>query len=235
MFAAEKTVQGQCDDPELEAAVRKSITFDGSPILVIIQIHDPTIRSNVILTVSDSSYYLLYRKAFSGNITIKTTREHREIPKSDNDFRVIDDGIFKINPDNFSDEDIENIFRYLVFKRKTLVLSQEAGRKVTGKTSCYIATLAYGNILNKNVEEFRLFRDVFLARSKVGRIFIPKYYRYSPILIDKVKYNACIKSTIKAILDCALHFIRFLNKKKQLQLKRRFNKENAKRKHVHIP
>ncbi|MBO8151380.1 MAG: hypothetical protein H0Z30_02685 [Candidatus Marinimicrobia bacterium] len=207
LYAAEKTVEGQCNDTELEKTVRRSIRFDGSPIPVSVRIFDPTIRTNIILTVRDSSYYLLYRKAFCGNIILQTSREYKELPKSDDNFRVINDGIFKINPNSFSNEDIENVFGYLTFKRKTVAISQNAGKKITG-APCYIATLVYEDVLDKNVEDFRLFRDLYLARFSVGKVFILMYYRFSPMLVGKIGNNIFIKKFIRVVLDFVLHFIR---------------------------
>ncbi len=48
---------------------------------------------------------------------------------------------------------------------------------------CFIATACYGNPYHEKVEGFRQYRDSYLKKSFLGRIFISIYYLISPIMV----------------------------------------------------
>ena len=68
-------------------------------------------------------------------------------------------------------------------------------------TSCYIATMAYGNYNHPQVMELRRFRDNFLSKTIIGRNFIKLYYKYSPSLVEKLKNKHKINLIIRKGLD----------------------------------
>jgi hypothetical protein len=47
-------------------------------------------------------------------------------------------------------------------------------------SDCFIATAAYGSMLEPRVAALRQFRDQYLERTGLGRTFIRLYYRHSP-------------------------------------------------------
>lgn len=51
------------------------------------------------------------------------------------------------------------------------------------KEGCFIATLCYGDYNSKEVIMFRNYRDTYLNKSFIGRIFIITYYLISPMIV----------------------------------------------------
>jgi hypothetical protein len=55
-----------------------------------------------------------------------------------------------------------------------------------GKSSCFIATAAYGSSLEPHVAVLRAFRDNYLLTNRAGRSFVRFYYRCSPPLANLI-------------------------------------------------
>ncbi len=51
-----------------------------------------------------------------------------------------------------------------------------------GGGGCFIATAAFGSVMEAHVTILRKFRDKFLMRNRLGKTFIKMYYTYSPAL-----------------------------------------------------
>ncbi|MCB0541175.1 MAG: hypothetical protein KDE33_26950, partial [Bacteroidetes bacterium] len=67
------------------------------------------------------------------------------------------------------------------------IRSATSSSSSSGSSGCYIATMAYGDYDHPQVMELRKFRDEFLNKSVLGRIFISLYYKYSPLLVQRLK------------------------------------------------
>lgn len=214
LYASEKEVIGEYNDPELKKIYRKAVKFDGLPVGLKINISNPTIRTNVILTILGSSCLILFRKAVTADVSFETNDDFNEIVKSDDNFRTINEGMFEIEPNKFSDLDIENSFRYLLLKNPTLILSEVVNKKVTENPTCYIATMIYRDINHKNISELRYFRDNYLMKNKFGRYFINLYYKYSHRLVDKYEDSNIVKNIVIHVLDFIIPFIKLFNIKR---------------------
>lgn len=78
--------------------------------------------------------------------------------------------------------------------------------------SCYIATLCYDDFYADEVCSFRDFRDVTLSKTKLGRLFIAKYYVFAPKLTAKLENQKTLNRAIKhLILNPLLTIIKTLN------------------------
>ncbi len=66
--------------------------------------------------------------------------------------------------------------------------------------SCFIATASYGSALHPHVETLRDFRDTYLMPSRVGRMFVYLYYRYSPAVADVIAKNRFLKVSVRISL-----------------------------------
>lgn len=66
---------------------------------------------------------------------------------------------------------------------------------------CYIATMAYGDYNHPQVLVLRSFRDNYLSTKNWGRAFIKAYYKYSPILVERLKNHKRVNQIVRNILD----------------------------------
>ena len=88
--------------------------------------------------------------------------------------------------------------------------AKQVGKTISTATDgCYIATMAYGDYNHPQVLELRTFRDDFLSKSYLGRNFIKLYYRYSPLLVEKLKDKTKTNDIIRTLLD---QFIKIIKK-----------------------
>lgn len=81
--------------------------------------------------------------------------------------------------------------------------AKKVGSTISSTTSggCYIATMAYGDYNHPQVLELRKFRDDYLSRTILGRNFIIFYYKFSPLLVSKLRNKPFINKVIRQFLD----------------------------------
>ncbi|MBA7623253.1 hypothetical protein ES703_30647 [subsurface metagenome] len=65
---------------------------------------------------------------------------------------------------------------------------------------CFIATAAYGSPLHPHIDVLRDFRDKYLMPSKLGRLLVECYYRYSPSVADFIAKHKALKVVVRASL-----------------------------------
>lgn len=73
---------------------------------------------------------------------------------------------------------------------------------------CYLATMAYGDYDHPQVIELRKFRDEYLDKTLIGRGFIRLYYKFSPLLVEKLKNKPRTNILIRKLLDKFIKTIR---------------------------
>lgn len=88
--------------------------------------------------------------------------------------------------------------------------AKKVGSTISSATSggCYLATMAYGDYDHPQVLELRKFRDGFLSKTILGLYFIKFYYKYSPLLVEKLKNKTKINELIRTFLDQLIKLIR---------------------------
>ena len=67
-------------------------------------------------------------------------------------------------------------------------------------SDCFIATAAYGSLLDPHVVELRQFRDQYLKRSALGRSFIRFYYRHSPPIAAVIARHEWLRLLVRMLL-----------------------------------
>lgn len=78
-----------------------------------------------------------------------------------------------------------------------------------GFEGCFIATAAYGNYFQTNVEILRDFRDDYLLKSELGRAFVDFYYRHSPSIASAISTSEFAKATVRVVLTPVVYIIKY--------------------------
>ncbi len=88
------------------------------------------------------------------------------------------------------------------------------GNQLTFKTedACFIATAAYGTLLDRHVVLLREFRDIYLMPNSIGRKIVSIYYRFSPELADIVSSNMMLRGVVQIALWPLVAFALFMLK-----------------------
>ncbi|MCG7852812.1 MAG: hypothetical protein MIO92_09845, partial [Methanosarcinaceae archaeon] len=69
-----------------------------------------------------------------------------------------------------------------------------------GGGGCFIATAAYGSLVEPHVKILRDFRDRFLTTNTVGKSFVNLYYKYSPPLANFIAKHDNLRMIVRMIL-----------------------------------
>jgi hypothetical protein len=68
------------------------------------------------------------------------------------------------------------------------------------KDDCFIATAAYGSLMEPHVVTLRHFRDAYLLPHTLGRVFVRTYYATSPPIANYVSRHETLRAVIRASL-----------------------------------
>ena len=66
-----------------------------------------------------------------------------------------------------------------------------------GGGGCFIATAAYGSLMEPHVKILRDFRDRFLLANAFGKGFVRLYYTYSPPLADFIAKHDALRAIVR--------------------------------------
>ena len=69
-----------------------------------------------------------------------------------------------------------------------------------GGGGCFIATAAYGSMMEPHVKILRNFRDRFLLHNSMGKGFVGLYYAYSPPIADFIENHDSLKAMVRISL-----------------------------------
>jgi hypothetical protein len=91
------------------------------------------------------------------------------------------------------------------YLRAYAVLSDDTviyGNEISFSTddACFLATAAYGSLLDAHVVVLREFRDRILMSTRGGRLLVGIYYDVSPQLADLVRENQLLRAAVRFAL-----------------------------------
>jgi len=66
-----------------------------------------------------------------------------------------------------------------------------------GGGGCFIATAAFGSIIEPHVKLLRQFRDCFLLTNTLGKTFVRLYYAYSPPIADVISAHDSLRMIVR--------------------------------------
>ena len=99
-----------------------------------------------------------------------------------------------------------------LYKQNLIKLEQENHKKKfqNDDKQCYIATMVYGDIDHYKVEILRKFRDKYLKKQLIGKLFIKFYYLISPTIV-KYFNNKYFISFSKILIESLVKKIKTLH------------------------
>ena len=78
-----------------------------------------------------------------------------------------------------------------------------------GPGGCFIATAAYGSILDPHLDSLRYFRDSYLLTNGPGRAIVAFYYKHSPPLADFIADRDWLRAIVRAVLTPIVYAIEY--------------------------
>ncbi|MDD4293912.1 MAG: hypothetical protein PHP69_00180 [Candidatus Omnitrophica bacterium] len=100
----------------------------------------------------------------------------------------------------------KDVFDY--FKNGSAVSVVASSVKKTSREGCFIATALYGSAMSEEVKVLSSFRDGYLSKLFIGRVFIKCYYKHSPFWAKKIKPDSFIAGYLRCIITVIVLIIK---------------------------
>jgi DNA-directed RNA polymerase subunit RPC12/RpoP len=75
------------------------------------------------------------------------------------------------------------------------------------KEECFVVTATVGNANDPIVCNMRQFRNEILIRKRLGRVFINWYYKYGPLMAERIKESFFLKKLCYILILIPIHLI----------------------------
>jgi len=85
-----------------------------------------------------------------------------------------------------------------------------SSKTATSEDSCFIATAAFGSLLEKEVKWLRRFRDIYLLTNQAGKQFVSFYYQTSPPIANFIRQNEVLRAIMRGSLGPVVALSRWL-------------------------
>lgn len=83
------------------------------------------------------------------------------------------------------------------------------GIDISSGGGCFIATAAYGTALAPEIEVLRDFRDRYLMKNLLGRVFVGLYYRLSPPVASYIERHEGLKTATRILITGIVYTIKY--------------------------
>jgi len=140
---------------------------------------------------------------FSGNITkigVANQKSKTDLPLDSQLYRWI---AFGTNLIGCPATDLSSLDLFTGNYEGSYVNSPDYGTPVSaggGGGGCFIATAAYGSLVEPHVKILRDFRDRFLTTNTVGKSFVKFYYKYSPPFANFIEKHDNLRMIVRMTL-----------------------------------
>ncbi len=106
-----------------------------------------------------------------------------------------------------SRKEINQAIRYSKGDYSTKISYKEPSRKAKEKSGCFIATAVYGDSEAYQVKMLRYFRDNYLEKNILGKLFIDAYYKASPSIAEFIRKHHFLAGLIRKTLAVVVKII----------------------------
>jgi hypothetical protein len=116
-----------------------------------------------------------------------------------------------VEADSFSDQHVQQLFQWLVaaikgeaskftnpsFMHEPTEATTSSPQKAS---NCFIAAAVYGDENAPELELLRNFRDLYLLKRFVGRLFVSLYVTFSPLLANVIKKHESLRKLVQMVI-----------------------------------
>ena len=106
-----------------------------------------------------------------------------------------------------SRKEINEAIRYSKGDNSIKISYREPSRKTKQKSGCFIATAVYSDSEAYQVKMLRCFRDNYLEKRILGKLFVGEYYKVSPSIAEFIRKHQFLPGLIRRILDVIVKII----------------------------
>jgi hypothetical protein len=109
--------------------------------------------------------------------------------------------------EKISKKEINEAIQLSKWDDSTKISYRKSSRKAKQKSGCFIATAVYGDSQVYQVKMLRCFRDRYLEKRILGKLFVDAYYKVSPSIVEFISKKQTLRDLIRRTLDVIVKII----------------------------